>query len=140
MMGFYIQQIAQNVLPRSFLLSTFSISLCTRTVQSGFVPHVRSWYKNFWEKWKNVERRKLRGDTFSVISLMCFYYLSKKISEQPCSNGEPEGIQCYGRNTDNSQTLRVPHGSRPHGHDRSLALCVNDPASWMSTPVLQSPP
>jgi hypothetical protein len=35
-----LQQIAQNVTPRSFLLSTFSISLCTRTVQSGFVPHV----------------------------------------------------------------------------------------------------
>ena len=32
-----------------------------------------------------------------------------------------------GRNTDNSQTLRVPHGSRPHGHDRHEALCVNDP-------------
>ncbi len=27
----------------------------------------RSWYKNFWEKWKNVERRKLRVDTFPVI-------------------------------------------------------------------------
>jgi hypothetical protein len=39
-MIYLIQQIAQNVSPRSFLLSTFSISLCTRTVQSGFVPHV----------------------------------------------------------------------------------------------------
>ncbi len=39
-----------------------------------------------------------------------------------------------GRNTDNSQTLRVPHGSRPHGHDRRAALCVNDPACWKSTP------
>jgi hypothetical protein len=33
-----------------------------------------------------------------------------------------------------------PHGSRPHGHDRSLALCVNDPACCQSTPVLQSTP
>jgi hypothetical protein len=31
---------AQNVSPLSFLLSTFSISLCTRMVQSAFVPHV----------------------------------------------------------------------------------------------------
>ena len=45
-----------------------------------------------------------------------------------------------GRNTDNSQTLRVPHGSRPHGHDRILELCVNDSACWKSTPVLQPPP
>ena len=41
-------------------------------------------------------------------------------------------------NTDYSQTLLAPHGSRPHGHDRSLALCVNDPVSWKSTPVLQT--
>jgi hypothetical protein len=25
------------------------------------------------------------------VSLTCVYYQSKKISEQPCSNGEPEG-------------------------------------------------
>ncbi len=32
-----------------------------------------------------------------------------------------------GRNTDNSQTLRVPLWSRPHGHDRNLALCEVHP-------------
>ena len=29
--------------------------------------------------------------------------------------------------TDDSQTLWSPHGSRPHGHDRSVVMCVNDP-------------
>jgi hypothetical protein len=28
--------------------------------------------------------------------------------------------------------------SRPHGQDRNLSLCVNDPEWWKSTPVLQS--
>jgi len=47
-----------------------------------------------------------------------------------------KAYSAVGSNTDNSQTLRVPHGSRPHGHDKTLVLCVNDPACWMSTPVL----
>jgi hypothetical protein len=35
-----LQRIAGNVSPQTFLFPTFSISLCTWTVQSGFVPHV----------------------------------------------------------------------------------------------------
>jgi hypothetical protein len=46
-----------------------------------------------------------------------------------------EGIR-----TTHKLIFQVPHGARPHGHDRSLALCVNDPARWASTPVLQSTP
>jgi hypothetical protein len=45
-----------------------------------------------------------------------------------------EGIR-----TAHKTIFRVPHGSRPHGHERSLALCVNDPACWQSTPVLSKP-
>jgi hypothetical protein len=33
----------------------------------------------------------------SSFSLMCFYCQYKKISEQPCSNEESEGIQCCGK-------------------------------------------
>ncbi len=35
-----LQRVTGNVSTRSFLFSTFSISLCTWTVQSGSVPHV----------------------------------------------------------------------------------------------------
>ena len=45
-----------------------------------------------------------------------------------CSNGEPISIQCCGK--EYGQLT-----SRPHGHDRREALCVNDPACWKSTPV-----
>ncbi len=34
--------------------------------------------------------------------------------------------------------FRAPHGSRLHGHDRNLTQCVNDPASWKSTPFLKT--
>ena len=33
--------------------------------------------------------------------------------------------------------FRVPHGSRPHDHDRNLTLWVNVQEYWQSTPVLQ---
>jgi hypothetical protein len=68
--------------------------------------------------------------------------IQKKISEQPCSNGEAvrHSVVCEGIRTTHKTIFRVPHGSRPHGHDRRVALCVNDPERWKSTPVLQSPP
>ena len=74
------------------------------------------------------------------VSLLCFYYQSIKISEQPCSNGVPKRytVLWEGIRTTHKLILRVPHGSRPHGHDRSLTMCVNDPECWKSTPVLQS--
>jgi len=55
------------------------------------------------------------------------------------SKKKDKSYSAVGRNTDDSQT-NIPGApwSRPHGHDRSLALCVNDPACWTSTPVLQS--
>ena len=56
-----VQQVSWKVSPRSFLLSNFSQKFCTRTAQSGFVPHLTFLVQNFWEK---LERRKLRGDTF----------------------------------------------------------------------------
>ena len=28
--------------------------------------------------------------------------------------------------------FRVPHGSRPHGHDRRLVMCVNDSSVFLS--------
>jgi hypothetical protein len=68
-----------------------------------------------------------------VFSPLChvLLLLIKKISEQPCSNGEPI------RHTVLWKVIRtahkpsqVPHGSRPHGHDRSLTLRVNDPGCW----------
>jgi hypothetical protein len=66
-----------------------------------------------------------------VLSLCCLI-LIEKISEQSCSNGEPERHtgMWEGIRTTHKLIFRVPHGSRPHGHDRNLALCVNDPASW----------
>jgi hypothetical protein len=41
----------------------------TRTVQSGFVPHLTFLVQNFWEK---LERRKLRGDTFHETCCISF--------------------------------------------------------------------
>jgi hypothetical protein len=40
--------------------------------------------------------------------------------------------------TDHKTIFRVPHRSRPHGHDRNLSMCVNDLVCWQSTPVLHS--
>ena len=74
------------------------------------------------------------------LSMMRFYYQPIKISEQPCYNGEPKRhtVLWEGIRTTHKLILRVPHGSRPHGYDRRLTLCVNDPTCWKSTPVLQS--
>jgi hypothetical protein len=67
---------------------------------------------------------------------------SKKISDQPFSNGEPirHTVLLEGIRTTHKTTFRVPHGSRHHGYDRHVALSVNDPVRWKSTPVLQPPP
>jgi hypothetical protein len=48
----------------------------------------------------------------------------QKISEQPCSNGEPirHTVLWEEIRTTHKTILRVPHGSRPHGHDRRLKL------------------
>ena len=47
-------------------------------------------------------------------SLMCFYYQSKKgLVNNPAPTESLEAYSAVGSNTDNSQTLRVPHGSRP---------------------------
>ena len=47
--------------PTVFSFPLFSISLCTRTVQSWFVPHVTFLVQNFWEKWKNIRAEPRLG-------------------------------------------------------------------------------
>jgi hypothetical protein len=70
-----------------------------------------------------------------VFSLMCFYCQSKNdLRTTLLLHRVYQSYSTVGRNTDNSQTLRVPHGSRPHGHDRNLALCVNHPAFSVFVP------
>jgi hypothetical protein len=59
---------------------------------------------------------------------MCFYGLVNN----PAPTESLKVYRAVGRNTDNSQTIRVPHGSRSHEHDRNLELCVNDPVYWKS--------
>ena len=81
----------------------------------------------------SILRTNFYGTTFMFLSLSLrsFYQLSLVQRDQRTHSA-------VGRDTDNSQTLRTPHGSRPHGHNRSLALCVHGPVCWKSTPGLQS--
>ena len=66
-------------------------------------------------------------------SLSVWFLPIKKITEQPCSNGDTVRHTVLWEVILNcSRTLRVPHGSRPHGHDRNLVLCANDPVCWQS--------
>ncbi len=75
-------------------------------------------------------------------TLNFFYFQFKKISEQPCSNGDPIShvVMWEVIRTVHKLILRVPHGSRPHENDRNLVMFVNDPEHWQSIPVLQSRP
>ena len=69
-------------------------------------------------------------------SLVCVYWQSKRLVNNPIPTENHTVYSVVGRNTNWSQTeSRVPHGSRPDGHDRSLVLCVNDP----TTPILSPP-
>ncbi len=66
---------------------------------------------------------------------MCVHCQWKKIGPTLLQQRAYKKYSAVGRNTNYSQTLRDP---RPHGHDRNLALCVNEPACWKSTPILQA--
>ena len=69
---FEIQRVAGNVSPRSFLFSTFSISLCTWTVQSGFVPHVTSLVQKLLGEMEKCGKSKSPGRHVSCNLL--YYY------------------------------------------------------------------
>ena len=65
--------------------------------------------------------------TFPLLLSLKRVYLSE-LTSNPAPTGSPLDIQCCGLSTDCSLKHRqVPHGSRSHGHDRGLVLCVNDP-------------
>ena len=91
---------------------------------------------------KNKKRTKVRGKNKKGLSgttrgpvktsHVLLWPIQKKISEQLSHS--------CGKEYELLTNSWVPHGSRPHGHDRTLVMCVNDPVCWKSTPVLQSWP
>ena len=90
------------------------------------------------ENLSNVRNSHFLGDPGAKTVLKLF--ICKKKKTQPCPNGEPLGHSVLRLSTDCSLKHRqVPHGSCSHGHDRSLALCVNDPGQSSPSPS-SSPP
>jgi hypothetical protein len=67
----YLQRIAGNVSPQSFLFSTLSISLCTWTVQSGFVPHVTFLVQKLLGEMEKCGKEKTSG---GHVSCNLLYY------------------------------------------------------------------
>jgi hypothetical protein len=74
------------------------------------------------------------------LSLSCVFITNQKDSLTTLLQRRAyKTYSAVGCNTNCSQTPKVPRGSRPHGHDRSLVLCLNDPACWQSTPTSSQP-
>ncbi len=139
--------------PRNSLLESHGLLNCDReqnVKKFVFSPgeksllslfHVFLLLTNPNDSWTTLVQQRV----YKAHSLTCVFIASLKslgLVNNPVPTESLKVIQSCGKKYGRLSKLifRVPHGSRPHGYDRHLDLCVNDPTCWKSTPVLQSTP